>query len=209
MNLEVMNKFNSVVVESLHEFYSIVKDYEFIDHLDTSDDGAFNHWDTYHFISTPYRLYFQIELIEEDAGEEADLIFSIEASADPDLRDFSQFSNFDAGISICEMKLKEFLIDGTSIDDELNKFCIESAEKAHKFLKNHLKVLLIQLDNEAVTGSFKFKNHEWLLDWLNYDTMFSFAGVKYEEIMHLLTFLNDDSLSMKYIPQNVKDIFIF
>lgn len=90
----------------------------------------------------------------------------------------------------------------------MNKFN-SVVESLHGFLKNHLKVLLIQLDNEVVTGAFKFKNHEWLLDWLNYDTMFSFAGVKYEEIMHLLTFLNDDSLSMKYIPQNVKDIFIF
>ena len=209
MNADEMNKFNSIVVESLHGFYNIVRDYEFIDHLDTSDDGAFNHWDTYHFISTPYRLYFQVELIEEDAGEDADLIFSIETNVDPDLRDYSQFSNIDGGTMVYELKLKDFLLDGSSIDDELNNFCVESAKSAHDFLRNHLKLLLTQVDNELGNDSFNKNNHEWLVDWLSFENMFSFADLKYEEIIHLLSFLNDDELSMKYIPQNVKDIFIF
>lgn len=209
MNVDEMNKFNSIVAESMTVFYKIIKDYKFIDHVDTSDYGDYNYLDTYQFLNTPYRLYFQIELINENEGENIDLIFSIETNVDPDLRDYSQFSNIDEGTMVYELKLKDFLLDGSSIDDELNNFCVESAKSAHDFLRNHLKLLLSQVDNELGNDSFNKNNHEWLVDWLSFENVFSFADLKYEEIIHLLSFLNDDELSMKYIPQNVKDIFIF
>ncbi len=210
MNLKEMNKFNRIISESMHIFFNIVRDYKFIDHVDTNNDGDFNHWDTYQFLNTPYRLYFHIELLDEDEGEKANLIFTIETSTDPDLRDQPEFSNLYNGTKIYELKLKDFLSDGSSIDDKLDNFCMENAKNSCMFLSNHLKDLLIQIDTELSLNSFNLENHEWVLeDWLNFDNIISFANMKYEEITNLLVYFDDDELTTKYLPQNVKDIFIF
>jgi hypothetical protein len=77
-------------------------------------------------------------------------------------------------------------------------------------LQVHAQTILKEIDERFANKEIdNFKEHAWLMEeWVNVEEVIDFAGFSYNDIPYFITYLGD-SIMIKYLPQTVKDVFLF
>ena len=199
------------IAEDISDSYeNIVNEKSFIEHLDT-DDSAYMHWDTYYIPSTVFRFYVHNELDPEtDIG-----FIAMSAEIDPDYMNHPDFRQGKPDAHSFEYNLKKY--DNSDkeknrVYDELEKGFKKQLEIGKEEAIRCLKAIEKDLNKNqsmAERSDIIIDKHVWAVqEWIKIDETVKFSGLDMSEIpLTLEAFnLNEDE---RFLPQAVKDIFIF
>ena len=204
------NRASEIVTTIEDFFFGITKSDPRISHLDQVGSDWF-WWDTYHISNTAYRLYLHIEVTDIDEGENANIFITVEASTDPDYRDNHEDFIDNNETYRFNLKVKDFDTNNAPIDtNKLITGCQKGFDTIMRALQVHAQTILKEIDERFANKEIdNFKEHAWLMEeWVNVEEVIDFAGFSYTDIPYFITYLGD-SIMIKYLPQTVKDVFIF
>ncbi len=198
-------------------FWDIVKTIPIAKHLARDYDDGFwfedgGFWiETYYLSNTFYMFYLNINTQDFDENENNNIYISFESTIDSEYKEkYNYFSDlnksYEFNISFDDFDDNNKYVDPSKLNDELNKGLVIILNN----LKTHCQNMLKQIDKEIADNTIDFKKYQRLLhdSWLDKSVLIEFAEYNYLDIPHLLTYLGEE-IMIRFIPQTVKDVFLF
>ncbi len=210
-----LNKFQEIVNNSFHLFFQECKSNPSILNVEDTSGDDYSYWDTYRINNTPYYIYFNITYdVHVDKPNDTDLIkFSVESSVDEEFREIHPlFLDIANGSFDFSFPIAYFDNDGGPTSNEIYEKIREGYNKVISFQSGHCKNNLLNFIKKLELYNFEVDDYDWISNdkiGIDPEDVIIFSGLEYTDLIPLLNFIDDEELTTKFLPQNIKDIFIF